>query len=176
MTKHPHKNRKYSIVQYDKNWVNQFNDYVSKIKNIFGDRVQIEHIGSTSVSGMLGKPSIDILVIVKDLKILDKHIKDLENIGFQYDGAFVTKDSRLFRVIEDDTVLANVHFFPNEHEHIKEMINLRDYFRTHINEVEKYSKTKEHLYSKYPKDYASYRKYKDEYMENLKSRIHKNES
>lgn len=169
--KHSYKDRKYDVVSYDSNWPNQFENYALKIRKIFGDDVQIEHIGSTSVFGMDGKPCIDLLVMVKDLKMVEEHISDMENVGFQYAGQFVMESSRLFRVMENNHLLANIHFFPVGHPHNAEMINLRDYLRKHPEEVEVYSNIKKELYSKYKNDYASYRKYKDEYMDGLKKRV-----
>src|SRR3989344_736093 len=164
MDKYSYKNRKYDVAPYDTKWVDQFEEYKSKTQKIFPE-AQIEHIGSTSVPGMAGKPCIDLLVIVEDLKIAEKHIGAMEKVGFEDAGEFVMENPRLFRVMKDDTLFANVHFFPAGHPHNDEMLNLRDYLRSHPEEVKAYSKHKEELYSKYQDDYASYRKYKDEYMD-----------
>ncbi|HBV01572.1 MAG TPA: hypothetical protein DEF00_04290 [Candidatus Taylorbacteria bacterium] len=168
--KHSYKDRKYNVIPYDSDWPEQFEEYASKIKNIFGD-VQIEHIGSTAVPGMSGKPCIDVLVIVKDLKTAERHIRDMEQAEFEYSGPFVTEDSRLFRLIKDNVLYANIHFFPIGHPHNNEMISLRNYLRSHPEETKAYSNIKNELYSKYSNDYASYRKFKDEYMNDLMKRI-----
>jgi len=168
--KHPYKDRKYDVVPYNPDWPKQFEEYASKVKKIFGN-LQVEHIGSTSVVGMSGKLCIDVLVIVKDLKMVEGHISDMEQAGFEYAGQFVMPDSRLLRVIKDNVLYANIHFFPEGHPHNDEMISLRNYLRSHPTEVDRYTKIKKELYSKYSNDYASYRKYKDEYMDDLKKRV-----
>jgi GrpB-like predicted nucleotidyltransferase (UPF0157 family) len=170
--KHSYKDRRYEIVPYNPDWTNKFEEYKSKIKKIFPN-FQIEHIGSTSVLGMAGKPCIDILVIVDDIKTVEGNVREMEQAGFEYAGQFVMENSRLFRVMKDNSLLANIHFFPIGHPHNDEMINLRNYLRAHPQEAENYSKIKENLYSKYENDYASYRKYKDEYMNELKKRVQK---
>lgn len=167
---HPHKDRKYNVVAYNPAWPRQFDLYATKIKNIFGD-VQIEHIGSTSVPDMVGKSCIDILVVVGNLRVVEDHINEVVKAGFEYAGQFVMEGSRLFRIIKDNELLVNIHFFQNGHPHIKEMLCLRNYLRTHSEEVKKYSKTKAELWRKYPNDYGLYRKYKDEYMDKLKRRV-----
>ena len=96
---------------------------------------------------------------------------DMERAGFKYADQFVTENSRLFRAVEDNEVCANIHFFPVRHPHNDEMLGLRNYLRTHPEEVSAYSKMKSKLYLKYPNDYASYRKYKDEYVDNLNKRV-----
>ena len=161
--------RKYEVISYDPNWVQRFEELTTKIQEVFGN-VQIEHVGSTSVPGMAGKSCIDILVVVNDLQMVEDHIEDIEKLGFLYAGEFVMKDSRLFRKMKDNTLIANIHFFPINHPHVKEMLNLRNYLRSHPEEVKSYSALKQELYTKYQHDYASYRKYKDEYTNKLNDR------
>ncbi len=171
---HPYRDRKYEIVTYDPNWSKRFEIYASKIRQIFGN-IQIEHVGSTSVPGMSGKSCVDVLAILPDtVELAKKHRTEMELAGFEYAGSFVTEDSVLFRIIEDNALTANIHFFPSGHPHNTEMLNLRNYLRSHPEEVLAYSAYKKDLASRYASDYASYRKFKDEYMEKLKERV-KNE-
>lgn len=162
--------RKYGVVSYDPNWIQRFEELKQKLQSLFVD-ARIEHIGSTSVPGMSGKECIDVLVIVNNIQGVEDHVAEMEELGFIYAGEFVMKDSRLFRIMEDNRLLANVHFFPVDHPHIREMLEMRDYLRSHPEEVDAYSKLKQELYAKYPDNYASYRKEKDEYMDKLKERV-----
>lgn len=168
-----YKYRKYSVVQYDVAWQKIFTDEAEKIKSIFGNNIPIEHVGSTAVPGMEGKSCIDILVIPKDLEIVKKHISEMENAGYLYRGAFVKDDAFLFAKIEDNTLQANIHFFPKGHPHIAEMLAVRDYLRNNPKEVSAYSELKKKLYEQYPNDYDKYRKAKDEYMAKLIGRAKK---
>lgn len=162
--------RKYAIVAYDPDWKNQFEENAHKVKAIFGD-VFIEHVGSTSVEGMMGKPCIDLLVLVDDLGIVDGHIREMESAGYLFAGELAVKGALLFRKMSEEEVFVNVHFFPKNHPHAKEMIQLRDFLRGNAKEVEDYSNLKKSLFKKYPNKYASYRKEKDAYMEEMKKRI-----
>jgi GrpB-like predicted nucleotidyltransferase (UPF0157 family) len=168
--RHPYKDRKYGVIPYDSRWSKQFEKYALKIREIFND-VRIEHIGSTSVPGMCGKSCIDVLVMIENIKDVESHIAAMERLGFEYAGEFVMENSRLFRVMKDNMQLANIHFFPIGHPHVHDMITLRDYLRAHPEEVAAYADIKNKLCKKYPDDYGMYRKYKDEYMENLKNRV-----
>ncbi len=165
-----YKDRKYDVVAYDASWQKRFTDEAGIIRNIFGKDIRIEHVGSTSVPGMEGKPCIDVLVILENLEVVKKHIADMENVGYTYRGAFVRDDALLFAKIEDNVLKANIHFFPEGHPHIQDMLMLRDYLRNNPKEVSEYSTLKRDLYTQYPNDYAEYRKAKDEYMEKLKER------
>lgn len=97
----------------------------------------------------------------------------MESHGYKYLGGYVMLSSRMFVKEGEGNAdrLFNVHIFPKDHKHVKEMIGLRDYFRGHPEEVEKYAKLKKELAIKYPNDYVQYRKLKDEYMEDLKNRV-----
>lgn len=162
-----YKDREYDIVPYDPNWPNLFNEYATTIKKIFGNGVQVEHFGSTSVPGMSGKFCIDVLVIVEDLNQVNRHAEELVEVGFIDAGQFLMEGSHLFRAMKGNELLANVHFFIKGHPHIKEMLVVRDYLKSHPDEVKAYSDLKLELKYKYPTDYASYRKYKDMYVKDL---------
>ena len=49
--------------------------------------LEVHHIGSTSVPGLPAKPIVDILLLVTDLKRVDKCRKDLESAGFIWCGS-----------------------------------------------------------------------------------------
>lgn len=162
-----YKDRKYNVMPYDPAWQTRFTAEAETIRKIFGDDIRIEHIGSTSVPDMEGKPCIDVLVIPKDLEIVKAHIADMENAGYIYRGAFVRDDALLFARMEDSSLKANIHFFPEGHSHIPQMLMIRDYLRSHPDEVTGYSNLKKQLYEQHPNDYAKYRKEKDAYMAEL---------
>jgi len=164
-----YKNRKYSIEPYNLEWKKKFEIEAEVLRPIFSDKaISIEHVGSTAVSGLAGKPTIDILVTVEKIEIADELLEKIESIGYRSLGDYINKGSRLFVKEEHNTRLVNLHVFEAQHPHVKDMITLRDYFRSHPEVVEEYSKLKFDLVKKYPNDYGLYRKYKDEWMENLK--------
>lgn len=166
--------RKYEVVPHNPEWFATFEAESRKLQKIFGDdAIGIEHIGSTSIPRLDSKPIIDILIIVDDIAVTDRYIGEMEFIGYKYLGEYVMSGSRLFikERDEDSDQLFNVHIFPKDHKHTKEMIGLRDYFLSHPEEVEKYAKLKKDLAIQYPDDYAQYRKLKDEYLEDLQKRV-----
>ncbi len=175
MTKTEYKNRKYTIEQYNSEWKKQFETEADILRQIFSDKaISIEHIGSTSVPELASKPTIDILITVEKIEIADNLSEKIESIGYKSLGDYINQGSRLFVKEENNTRLINLHVFEETHSHVKDMINLRDYFRSHPERVEEYSKLKFDLVEKYPDDYGLYRKYKDEWMEKLKRKIFNN--
>ncbi len=172
MSRLSYQNRKYSVVSYDPNWVKQFKGVAEIIRKIFGDKaIAIEHIGSTAVPELAGKPTIDILVLVENVADADKLKQKLEAAGYQALGEYVMPGARLFVKEKDNVRLVNLHVFKEDHPHVKEMLQLRDYLRTHPETLKEYSNLKLKLVKQYPNDYGQYRKYKDEYLEKLKEKV-----
>lgn len=157
--------RKYSIQAYDPSWVVQYMNELNSLKTVLGENtLDIEHIGSTSVPGLSGKPTIDILVTVKEIETADSFLEVLGPQGYKYLGQYVMEGSRLYVKEEDGERLVNLHFYYKGHPHISSMLVLRDYLRTHADVVQEYSNLKQELFTKYPDNYGAYRIHKDEWM------------
>lgn len=172
MSINKYKGRKYSVQDYDPNWVTQYENEETALKQALGNNIlSIEHIGSTSVPGLAGKPLIDILVVIQKIEEADGFESSLSLLGFDFLGQYVMEGSRLYVKEKDDTRLVNLHFYYQGHKHIYEMTGLRDYFRSHPEVVKEYSQLKFDLVKKYPEDYGAYRKYKDEWMNELKAKL-----
>ena len=172
MPKGEYTNRKYSIEPYNSEWRVQFEMERKLLLPIFGkSAITIEHVGSTSVAGLAGKPIIDILVIVKDMAVVEKVSERLKAMSYHSLGEYVMKGAYLFVKTVANTRLVNLHLCQVGHHHIQDMLDLRQYFRSHPKVVDEYSKLKFNLVRKYPCDYGSYRKYKDEWMGKLKRTI-----
>lgn len=166
-----YKGRKYKVLDYSKDWQASFLVEADILKSILkDDALAIEHIGSTAVEGLAGKPTIDVLVVVENIAIVDKHAPEMIAAGYRDLGEYVLPETRLFVREEDNTRLVNVHFFLQGHPHTEEMILVRNYLRSHPEEVKEYSELKRRLYQEHPDDYGAYRKPKDEYMEELLKR------
>lgn len=160
--------RKYTIEQYNPDWKKEFEKERDIFSKIVGTTaLSIEHIGSTAVPGLSGKPTIDVLVTVNALADITPYISSMIENGYIDKGEYVTENSRLFVREENNERLVNIHIFPKDHEHVSEMLKVRDYLRTHPEKVQEYNNLKIELYNKYPDDYGMYRKYKDEWMDNL---------
>src|SRR5580692_9066440 len=55
------------IKDYDPRWPELFALEADRIRGLLGERaLRVEHTGSTSVPGLVAKPIIDVLLVVKD--------------------------------------------------------------------------------------------------------------
>lgn len=169
----PRQHRPYELKDYDPKWKVRFLEYAEKLKPILGDNLlEIEHMGSTSIEGMVAKPQIDILVTVKDLSKIKEIYDRLKTAGFvprgtEYVGIgdkYVTLDS------PDGKRLASIHIFQEGHPAIEEDRLFRKYISTHEEDKNLYIETKRKLYAQHKDNYEGYDFGKTEVIRAIKSR------
>lgn len=74
------------FVEYDPQWPLYFQEEREKIIQIYpGEPLEIEHIGSTAVPGLIAKNIIDMIMGLSVFKITDEFIAKLMNIGYEYE-------------------------------------------------------------------------------------------
>lgn len=73
------------LAEYDPARTERFRAEAALIAGVFGDSArQIEHVGSTSVPGLAGKPTVDIAVGVDELDVGFEQMEAMEAAGFVY--------------------------------------------------------------------------------------------
>src|SRR3954451_16612105 len=72
-----------SLHEYDARWPEQFAREEQRIRGALGDKaLRLEHVGSTSVPGLVAKPRIDILLVVTDPADEASYVPALEAAGY----------------------------------------------------------------------------------------------
>jgi GrpB-like predicted nucleotidyltransferase (UPF0157 family) len=153
----PH--RPFELQEYDPEWKERFLNSAAKIKPIFGDNlIRLEHIGSTSIEGMIAKPQIDILAIVKDLDAVKDCYAAFVEAGFVPRGrGYVNADDEYFTEDSLDGMrLTSVHTLQADNPKIQEYIAFRDYLRENSADRNLYIETKRNLYASHHDNYAEY--------------------
>ena len=154
-----------TVVSYDPVWNLKFKDEKQKIEAILkNDCFGVFHIGSTSVKNLDAKPIIDILVVVRDLSLVDAKQTEFENLGYEYLGEFGIKGRRYLRKGGDERT-HQIHVF--KHDNLDEIIRhlaFRDYLRTHKDVCTEYAKLKKDLADKFPYDINGYCDGKDNFV------------
>jgi GrpB-like predicted nucleotidyltransferase (UPF0157 family) len=68
---------------YNPDWPKLYEGQAAKIRAALGDRVRgLEHVGSTSVPGLMAKPIIDMQLLAPDSADEPSYVPDLEAAGF----------------------------------------------------------------------------------------------
>ena len=150
---------------YDPEWIRAYEKEKSIIEDCIRNYIiDIQHVGSTSIEGLIAKPIIDIAVGVPSLVEGHKCIEPLEQIGYEYKGEagvvgrlYFTKDDGIIRI---------------HHIHIEEVgstnwwnqILFRDYLRLHNDARDEYGELKKILAQKYANDRETYTERKADFI------------
>ena len=165
--------RPYELQEYDPAWKQRFLNAAEKLRPIFGDNlIEIDHIGSTSIIGMVAKPQVDILVVVKNLDQIKDQYNVFTKAGFTPKGrGYVAEDDEY---ITEDSVdgkrLVSVHTLQEGNPKIPEYKIFRDYLQNNEEDRDLYIATKRRLYSEHQDNYMNYYRGKEEVIAGIKAR------
>jgi GrpB-like predicted nucleotidyltransferase (UPF0157 family) len=85
------------VVDHDPAWSRRFAVEQELLARVLPDALAIEHIGSTSVPGLCAKPTIDVLIVVHDVRAVLDRLPDLVQLGYEYrPGSFAEDPEYLF--------------------------------------------------------------------------------
>jgi GrpB-like predicted nucleotidyltransferase (UPF0157 family) len=98
------------LVESDPEWPALFELEVVRIRGALGERVvRIEHVGSTSVPGLIAKPIIDIALVVPDSADESAYVPGLEAAGYRL--LLRTPDWEEHRMFNGPNTDVNLHVF-----------------------------------------------------------------
>ncbi len=132
------------LATYDPAWPSLFEREAARIRSILGDRVRLlEHVGSTSVSGLAAKPIIDILLAVPDSADESAYVPAMEAAGY----VLHIREPDWFehRLFKGPHTSINLHVFTEDSPEIERMLAFRDRLRGHADERLLYDRAKREL-------------------------------
>ena len=145
-----------TLVEYDPAWPKIFVREATRIKAALGERaIVVEHVGSTSVPGLIAKPIIDIILVVADSADEPSYVPALEAAGYVL--RIREPDWHQHRLFKGPDTNINLHVFTQGSEEIQRTLLLRDWLRTNEADRELYARTKRSLARrkwKYVQNYA----------------------
>ena len=144
------------IHDYDPDWPRLYEREEERIRAALRDRViRIEHVGSTSVSGLPAKPLIDVALEVPDSADEAAYLPALETTG--YSLRIREPDWFEHRLLKGPDTDVNVHVFSAGCEEVDRMLVFRDWLRENAADRELYAVKKRELAGrewKYMQQYA----------------------
>jgi|SRR5437660_7773553 len=136
-----------TLVEYDPLWPEYFAREAWRINNLLGNRaLRVEHVGSTSVPGLVAKPIIDILLVVADSADEPSYVPALEGAGYRL--TIREPDWHQHRLFKGPDININLHVFTEGSEEIQRTLLLRDWLRMNKADRELYARSKRGLASK----------------------------
>ena len=159
-------NQTIQLNPYDEKWPALFEREKERILKILKDKaLMIEHIGSTSVPGLMAKPIIDILLVVEDAGKEEDYMDDLCRHGYILrvrEADF--ENHHMFKGPDTDI---HLHVFSKGSKEIEKYLLFRNYLRLHDDARELYENTKKELAKKTWKYVQNYADAKSEVVQKI---------
>jgi GrpB-like predicted nucleotidyltransferase (UPF0157 family) len=132
------------LVEPDPDWPALFEREATRIRRALRERaVLIEHVGSTSVPGLIAKPIIDIALVVPDSADESGYAPALEAAGYRLRiRSPAWEEHRMFKGPDTDV---NVHVFSPGSPEVERMVRFRDRLRADASDRERYAAKKRAL-------------------------------
>ncbi|MEA0563327.1 MULTISPECIES: GrpB family protein [Lysinibacillus] len=137
------------ILPYTDEWAKEFHSIGSRLREALGDNaLRIDHIGSTSITGLAAKPVIDIQLSVASFTPLEAFKGPLECLDFIYRANNPDKSKRYFREAPGHR---RVHIHVRQAGSWAEQLALlfRDFLRCHPDYCRRYEQVKCEFAEKY---------------------------
>ena len=136
-----------TLAEPDPQWPALFDREAARIRQALGAAVvRLEHAGSTSVPGLVAKPIVDIVLVVRDSADEPSYVPALTAAGYRLvirePGWF---EHRLFKGPDTDV---NLHVFTDGEAEVDRMLRFRDRLRSDARDRDLYARTKRELAAK----------------------------
>lgn len=158
------------VVDYDPAWPSTFEEIRRRIEPALTDvALAVEHVGSTAVPGLAGKPIVDLDVVLADASQVPMAIQRLVALGYVHKG--------------DDGIVGREVFKPpvnGPYHHLyvvvegskphRDHVDLRDYLRRHPEEARRYAEPKHEIAHLLLTDREAYTRGKSDLIEEMLAR------
>ena len=150
------KNRIIEVVNYNANWKFEYKKETKRLKFIFQPIASsIHHIGSTSIPGMLAKPTIDILIEVSKIDKVDTFNELMKEAEYQIEGEYGIKGRRYFWKYPGNHKY-HIHVFEKNDKNIIRYLAFKAYLIQNKKRAKEYGGLKKYLADKYPHSIKKY--------------------
>ncbi len=157
------------IREYQTQWSIDFAK-ISKViaQELTGLKVSIEHVGSTAIPDLDGKPVIDIDISYLPTVQFHDIKRRLENLGYYYKGNQGILDREVFKRSQDrgphailDKIRHHLYVCPINSKELRRHLMFRDYLRAHPAERKAYQRLKYLLAAEAGQDRKQYAQLKE---------------
>lgn len=153
-----------TIVEHNPDWASQFEQEAKVLKSTLGAAiVNLHHIGSTSVPGLLAKPIIDMLLEATDLQSLDSKTTEMEAIGYEVMGEFGIPGRRYFKK-GGESRTHHVHSFVSGDANLTRHLAFKEYLIHHKDIADAYGLLKAKIVKTCNDDMGQYCDAKDPFI------------
>ncbi|MFW9807534.1 MAG: GrpB family protein [Candidatus Thorarchaeota archaeon] len=160
-----------TVEKYNPEWVSWF----ERLNTFFQSKldqyvIRIEHVGSTSIPGMIAKPIIDFDIVIH-MSDFDEVRSRLEMIGYVHQGDLGIPEREAFALtdlkLREELPPHHLYVCGMNSKELHRHIAFRDYLRSHQDDATKYSEIKVKLIKKHSNDRTLYIDGKDQLVKEI---------
>lgn len=149
-------------------WKQLFEQEATLLRSAMGAAVlNVEHIGSTAINGMLAKPIIDLVVVVCSLNGAEVWIPTLQALGYEHRTHDAVPDRLFFAKGPPSRRTHHLSLAEARSKFYTEKLLFRDYLTSHREAFDEYLRLKTELALRFPNDRDSYTESKRGFVERI---------
>lgn len=154
------------LLPHNIKWSQSFEKEKKILSKVLNDLViDIQHIGSTSIPGILAKPIIDIAIGIKSMKDSKKFIPLLESLEYEYVPKFGSLNLHTFFAKGPDKKRTHyVHLLKYNGKIWQNDLLFKDFLTKDKNRAKQYEKLKRDLAKNYADNRKKYTSSKNEFI------------
>ena len=140
-------------------WAERYQEERARLAAALGPRVlDIQHVGSTAIPGLLAKPILDLAIAVTSFEAAAACIAPLEALGYLYRGenGIPRRHYFVLRAPDGETTLVHVHMLEIGSAEWEKHLLFRDYLRAHPEDARAYTALKQGLVEQFRDDRLAY--------------------
>jgi len=154
------------LAPYTAEWKRLFEQEKALLQAAIGPHVlEIQHVGSTSIPGMVAKPIIDIGIAVTSFEGARVCIRPIEQLGYDYRGENGIPRRHFF--VKGEARTHHLHINEIDSREWENHVLFRDYLIQHGGLAEEYAALKAELAQRYPTDREAYLEGKAPFIERV---------
>ena len=143
------------LITYTARWEQLFKEEKSRLESAIGQHVlDIQHVGSTAIPGLVAKPILDIGVAVVNFDDARVCIKPIEELGYKYRGEFGIPRRHYF--VKGDPRTHHLHMSEIDSPNWENHVLFRDYLIQHPELAKEYAELKLRLADRFSTDREAY--------------------
>lgn len=160
------------LVAHNPKWAECFSEEKELLSKTLGEKIlDLRHIGSTSIPGILAKPILDILAAVKTLADVEAFTQDLNKVGYEDKGDGGVLGRRFFVRGGEAKRTHHLNFCEMNSFFWESHLAFRGYLRRHSDAAKEYSALKRGLADRFPNDRGAYTTGKGEFIRSILNRV-----
>ncbi|MDC9824521.1 GrpB family protein [Devosia sp. ZB163] len=153
-------------------WAAAADQEAGRLRSTLGRAVlDIHHIGSTAIPGLVAKPTIDLVPVVGSLDALDAARPMLEALGYEWWGEYGLPGRRYCTLSDAPTGkrLVHLHFYENGDPAITRHVAFRDYLRARPDLIAEYEALKQRCREAHAASSHSYSACKGDWIKRIEA-------